>query len=69
MHEGKTWHVCCQGCRQAFENDPGGIIADYLVRKKQNAMTGLSRDNTNPQRRPDSHRATDFLTHQSMPKL
>ncbi|MBD3676555.1 MAG: hypothetical protein HUJ26_23840 [Planctomycetaceae bacterium] len=26
---GKTYYVCCTGCRQAFEDDPAGIIADY----------------------------------------
>lgn len=29
QHEGKTYYVCCSGCRQAFEDDPAGIIADY----------------------------------------
>ena len=26
---GKTYYVCCTGCRQAFEDDPAGIIAEY----------------------------------------
>jgi YHS domain-containing protein len=29
MHEGKTYYVCCTGCRQAFEDDPTGILAEY----------------------------------------
>ena len=29
QHDGKTWYVCCTGCRQAFEADPEGIIAEY----------------------------------------
>jgi YHS domain-containing protein len=31
-HKGKTWYVCCEGCRQAFEDSPDEIIADYLAR-------------------------------------
>ena len=26
---GKTYYVCCTGCRQAFDDDPAGIIAEY----------------------------------------
>lgn len=29
MHEGKTYYVCCTGCRDAFNDDPVGILADY----------------------------------------
>lgn len=29
VHQGKTWYVCCQGCRQAFEAAPDEIIAEY----------------------------------------
>jgi len=29
MYMGKTYFVCCTGCRQAFEDDPAGIIAEY----------------------------------------
>jgi YHS domain-containing protein len=32
-HKGKTWYVCCEGCRQAFDDDPDEIIAAYLDRK------------------------------------
>lgn len=28
-HQGKTYYVCCQGCVQAFNDDPAGIIAAY----------------------------------------
>ncbi len=28
-HEGKTYYVCCTGCRDAFNDDPVGILADY----------------------------------------
>ena len=34
-HKGKTWYVCCEGCRQAFEDMPDEIIADYLSHRKQ----------------------------------
>ncbi|MEZ6059937.1 MAG: hypothetical protein R3C19_06220 [Planctomycetaceae bacterium] len=29
VHEGKTWYVCCEGCRQVFEQSPDEIIAEY----------------------------------------
>lgn len=28
-HDGKTYYVCCTGCRDAFNDDPVGILADY----------------------------------------
>ncbi len=34
-HKGKTYYVCCSGCRQAFEDDPDGIIAEAAERRKQ----------------------------------
>jgi hypothetical protein len=34
MHDGKSYYVCCEGCRQAFESDPEGTIADYRQRLK-----------------------------------
>jgi YHS domain-containing protein len=37
-HKGKTYYVCCTGCRQAFEADPEGIIAEAAERKKQEAL-------------------------------
>lgn len=36
-HKGKTYYVCCTGCRQAFEADPEGIIAEAAERSKQEA--------------------------------
>jgi YHS domain-containing protein len=36
-HKGKTYYVCCTGCRDAFKDDPVGILADYrakLAKKK-----------------------------------
>lgn len=36
-YEGKTYYVCCTGCRDAFNDDPKGILAEYVERKKQEA--------------------------------
>lgn len=33
-YKGATYYVCCSGCKQAFEDDPEGIIADYLKKRK-----------------------------------
>lgn len=32
-HNGKTYYVCCTGCRDAFNDDPEGILAEYRSRK------------------------------------
>lgn len=29
MHKGKTYYVCCTGCRDAFNDDPEGVLAEY----------------------------------------
>ncbi len=34
-HAGKTYYVCCSGCKQAFEADPEGTIAAYQERLKK----------------------------------
>lgn len=37
-HNGKTYYVCCGGCRELFEDDPEGVLEDYrqrLAEKKQ----------------------------------
>lgn len=34
---GKTYYVCCTGCRQAFQDDPEGIIAEAAERAKKEA--------------------------------
>ncbi len=28
-HKGRTYYVCCGGCRDLFEDDPEGVLADY----------------------------------------
>lgn len=39
-YEGKTYYVCCSGCKQAFEDDPEGILAEAAERHKREARTG-----------------------------
>ena len=34
-YKGKTYYVCCTGCRDAFNDDPEGILADYQKRKAE----------------------------------
>jgi YHS domain-containing protein len=31
---GQTYYVCCSGCRDAFNENPAKIIAEYKARKK-----------------------------------
>jgi hypothetical protein len=33
MHKGKTYYVCCTGCRDAFNDDPEGILDAYEKQK------------------------------------
>jgi hypothetical protein len=32
---GTTYYVCCSGCRDAFNENPGKIVAEYLKKKKK----------------------------------
>lgn len=32
QYKGKTYYVCCTGCRDAFLDDPEGILAEYAER-------------------------------------
>lgn len=34
-YKGETYYVCCTGCRQAFDDDPAGVIADFKARLKK----------------------------------
>lgn len=34
-YQGKTYYVCCTGCKQAFEDDPEGILAEAKSRKNK----------------------------------
>lgn len=38
-HKGKVYWVCCSGCKQAFDDDPEGVIADYneLLKEREAA--------------------------------
>ena len=36
-YKGKTYYVCCSGCKQAFDDDPEGIIAEAAERVKKEA--------------------------------
>jgi YHS domain-containing protein len=33
-HEGRTYYVCCSGCKDLFTQDPAGVLAEYRERKK-----------------------------------
>lgn len=33
-YQGKTYYVCCTGCRDAFNDDPAGILAAWAERQK-----------------------------------
>jgi hypothetical protein len=32
-YQGKKYFVCCSGCRDLFNDDPAGVLADYRKRK------------------------------------
>ena len=36
-HEGKTYYVCCTGCRDYFNESPAEVLAEYRERKEQEA--------------------------------
>jgi hypothetical protein len=33
-YEGRTYYVCCTGCKDLFDSDPAGVLADYKARKE-----------------------------------
>lgn len=35
MHEGATYYVCCSGCRDLFNEDPAGVLAEYREKKER----------------------------------
>ena len=37
-YKGKTYYVCCSGCKQAFEEEPEKILAEYKARIKKEKM-------------------------------
>ena len=34
-YKGETYYVCCSGCRQAFDDDPEGVIKEAAERRKR----------------------------------
>jgi hypothetical protein len=36
-HNGKTYYVCCTGCRDLFLEDPDGVLAEFKARKAKEA--------------------------------
>lgn len=34
-HEGKKYYVCCTGCKEYFDSDPAGALAEYRERKAE----------------------------------
>jgi YHS domain-containing protein len=34
-HNGKTYWVCCTGCRDLFNDNPEQVLAEYWARKEE----------------------------------
>ena len=34
-HAGKKYYVCCTGCRDLFQDDPEGVLAEYRERRSK----------------------------------
>jgi hypothetical protein len=32
-YQGRTYYVCCTGCKELFNDDPAGVLAEYRARK------------------------------------
>ncbi|MGH7134575.1 MAG: YHS domain-containing protein [Pirellulales bacterium] len=32
-YQGKKYYVCCTGCRDLFNDDPEGVLAEFCERK------------------------------------
>ncbi|MCE9603637.1 MAG: YHS domain-containing protein [Planctomycetia bacterium] len=39
-YKGKTYYVCCTGCKDLFEAEPEKTIAEYEARKAKKAKSG-----------------------------
>ena len=39
-HKGQTYYVCCTGCRDLFNDDPDGVLAEYRQRKEAERAKG-----------------------------
>ena len=33
-YKGRTYYVCCSGCKELFDDDPEGVLAEAEARKK-----------------------------------
>ena len=33
-HQGKTYYVCCSGCRDLFNDRPDEVLAEYRAKKE-----------------------------------
>jgi hypothetical protein len=42
-HNGKKYFVCCSGCKDLFNDDPEGVLADYRARKAVEAAEKANR--------------------------
>lgn len=43
-YKGKSYYICCTGCRDMFNADPERCIADYAKRKEKQAAEKAARD-------------------------
>jgi len=34
-HQGQTYYVCCNGCKDYFDSDPEGVLAEYREQKAE----------------------------------
>jgi hypothetical protein len=41
-YQNKTYYVCCTGCRDLFNDDPEGVLADYRARKEEERVKKAS---------------------------
>jgi len=44
-YKGKSYYICCTGCRDMFNEDPERCLADYAKRKAKQAEEKRKRDN------------------------
>lgn len=51
-HKGKPYYVCCSGCQQAFADDPEGVLADFVARKKAEQEAKKKRLDAEANRKP-----------------
>ncbi len=42
-HQGQTYYVCCTGCKDYFDEDPEGVLAEYRERKAEEKRKEKSR--------------------------